>query len=260
LNLKHSVLVGWFLVFAFLYPSPSFSESAFRYAGEAYSVAKDRSFAGLTTPYWLLGVSAEELKGNLSDLDFTTLATVKDEALLFTEIRDARNFNWLLNTAFARRAAWLYPQDGCWIRAAFASSLSEKRGEGPLKKLFIFGELTARTRNAPSGLVDWWYHVVSIYKTAAGDVRVIDPAIDPAKAMELDAWIQTVNTSNGAVEFSLCESSTYSPSDVCAASQAPTWSTIESDAQAYLDLEWDNLTALQRDPTKELADHPPWRP
>jgi hypothetical protein len=260
LNLKHSVLVGWFIVFGVVSPSSSFSESAFRYPGEAYSQAKDRSFAALLAPYWLLGVSAEELKGNLSDLDFTTLSSVKDEALLFTEVRDSRNFTWLLNTTFPRRAAWLYPQDGCWIRAAFASHLAENRGEGPLKKLFIFGELTARTRNAPSGLVDWWYHVVSVYRTAAGEIRVIDPAIDPAKAMELDAWIRAVNTSNGAVEFSLCESSTYSPSDACAASQAPSWSILESDAQAYLDLEWDNLKVLQRDPTKELADQPPWIP
>jgi len=53
---------------------------------------------------------------------------------------------------------FLYPDDGCWVRAHEMSRLMLASAVIP-SKVWIYGNLRVSTRNSPSCSVSWWYHV-----------------------------------------------------------------------------------------------------
>lgn len=247
--------VSWFIVL--VVASTAFAESAARGRFETYEQAKNRSI-GRFSGYSLLGPSAEAAKVEWLDLDTSALPVVKSPAKLFSLIRDSRYLLDSAHPAFLRRSSWLYPQDGCWIRAALARKLAEKNGFGDLKKIFIFGTLQVSTKNAPGGVVSWWYHVVPAFADTSGKAMVIDPAIDPAGPLELETWVKTMVPDVKDARYSVCTPGTYSPSDACESIDDFSGRYADSDQSYYLRLEWSNLEMLKRDPAEELADHPPW--
>lgn len=67
----------------------------------------------------------------------------------FRSLRDAR---WLTMPGmrdFKRRSSWLYPDDGCFARAALGGQKLESWDYPRPKKLFIFGDLEVKTANSP---------------------------------------------------------------------------------------------------------------
>lgn len=176
----------------------------------------------------------------------------------FRTIRDLRFIQDGAHPGFVRRSTWMYPDDGCFARAALmVMNLEQLKIVSPAK-IFIFGDLTVKTVNSPNGDVSWWYHVAPIVRVAQQEF-VLDPAISPERPLPLNDWIRTMRANGdlSGTKFAICQSHSYVPSDAC-------YGTAKDDAramvdqQSYLPLEWERLEELKRNPGRELGDFPPW--
>lgn len=162
----------------------------------------------------------------------------------------------------ARRASWLYPDDGCFVRAAVVADVIAKNAAVKTAKIFAFGSLSVDTVNSPDHYVTWWYHVAAIAKitdpAASGDktVYVYDPAIDPKAPMEVHAWLSAMH--DPGVQIAICSGDAYDPNSDCANGQSDTLLRARGDAGSYLTSEWYRVQELGRDPRRELGDFPPW--
>ncbi len=231
--------------------------SAVRHPGETYQQARDRSLKTVSTLPSL--PTAEEAAVKWDDLDFSLLPEEPNGEALFEKVRDERFLFSTRDASFARRSSWLYPQDGCWIRASVARQLAAAEGYVDMGKVFIFGALKVKTANAPGGTVRWWYHVVPAYRDTSGKPKVVDPAIDPNQPMDLKDWVLTMVPSVDDAALSVCDPATYSPSSVCVGVDLDEDKDASVDQAGYLDLEWDNLDKLGRIPEDELGALPPWK-
>jgi hypothetical protein len=251
----------WAVVLWFCFLPPNlFAISAQRAPGESFESARDRNLRPIRSYAVPTKPTAYEAAVPLADLDLSSLPTQLRGQELFELIRDSRYLASPMQPGFARRSSWLFPQDGCWVRASVSRRLAKKKGYGELKKLFIFGALHVTTKNAPSGRVGWWYHVVPVYSDEFGTVRVIDPAIDTSGPLVLEDWARTMVASPDEAKYSICSSSTYDPSSACDEIDPNADKNASVDQVDYLNLEWSNLLKLGRIPRDELADFPPWSP
>ncbi len=160
-----------------------------------------------------------------------------------------------------RRATWLYPDDGCFVRAQIAAEIFTKATGKVPAKIFAFDNLNVKTNNSPDGEVSWWYHVAALAKvvdpiTKSETFYVYDPAIDMKKPMEVRAWLKAMNSPNA--EISVCTGDAYDPDSDCAVGTGSPLGRATNEAQWFLPSEWYRLEELGRDPKRELGDFPPW--
>lgn len=195
----------------------------------------------------------------LTELDPTSLPDFGQNkssvSAAFERIRDMRFLEDPERQGFMRRSSWMYPDDGCFARAALMVKNLPQRHPRP-GKVFIFGNLTVKTPNSPEGEVSWWYHVVPGFRMGK-DVVVLDPAIDPYKPLFLQEWVATMTNDPSSVTLSFCEPDTYVPSSSC---RTPTSQEKEarSTQVGYLRDERERLQNMNRDADRELGDFPPW--
>jgi hypothetical protein len=79
-----------------------------------------------------------------------------DLQVSFEKVREERFFTDEFTRN--RRATWLYPDDGCFVRATVADDMIGKLSPAnPTAKIFAFGNLQVQSTNSPSGAVEWWY-------------------------------------------------------------------------------------------------------
>jgi hypothetical protein len=195
----------------------------------------------------------------------------------FEKIRDPRYFqdNNVLN--FKRRITWLYPDDGCWTRAAavikdFFGPINNITNTLPRpSKLFAFGNLCVNTQNSRKGSVSWWYHTAPIVKDAETNISyVLDPSVDIYNALPLDEWMARVSSNtehcagfNHQVErFAICNGYGSTPYDSCNSADRTDYGTELSamrDQYSYRQHERERQTSLGRDADKILGDSPPWK-
>lgn len=174
----------------------------------------------------------------------------------FEKFRDIRFLKWRRNLDFPRRSSWLYPDDGCYARAALAiRNLFKWNYEVP-KKVFAFGNLKVYTKNSRSGYVTWWYHVAPIIEND-GVKYVLDPALSPKSPLTLKTWLSKMGKPS-SMQVAICASGSYVPGSSCTRVTDGQEERAMSDQQNFLNYEWDRLKALGRDPKKELGDKPPW--
>lgn len=206
------------------------------------------------------GTSAVSEKKPLAQVDLSRLPEVlaPDLQPIFEVVRDTKP---MLRASphggaeMARRASWLYPDDGCFTRAAIASeSIQQLVGVKPAK-VFIFGDLNVKTVNSPDGSVDWWYHVAAIVRVG-NQAYVIDPALDPLKPFPIADWVAA--SSDPQAEVAICDGDAYDPFSECGGPTAGSYTRGVQEAGHYLDAEWYRLEDLGRVPEKELGDEPPW--
>lgn len=178
--------------------------------------------------------------------------------VLFETIRNHRFLDDPDVTNFKRRITWLYPTDGCFVRAEFVSKLIKKDNPNAhFQRVFIFGDLEVKTKNSPSGVVGWWYHVAVLIKHD-NKTFVIDPSLDVIKPLELIDWVKLQVKDPNDAELAICSDSAYSPSSYCDATQSLSdleATEVISDYESY---ERTNLERLKRDPEAELGNNPPW--
>lgn len=173
-----------------------------------------------------------------------------------------------------RRAAWLYPDDGCFVRATVADDIIAKLLHTPTNplaltaKIFAFGNLEVSTSNSPNGEVQWWYHVAAIAKVTKStgaepqdEYFVFDPAINPKAPMPVRAWLSAMNDSS--VEIAICAGGAYDPDSQCESNNSSarqnSLSRAYQDVGQFLSSEWLRLAELGRNPGLELGDNPPWK-
>jgi Glutaminase len=206
----------------------------------------------------LRGTSVDEAKP-LPEVDFNRLTRWKDLAQIkerFEYIRDIRFIPEPLNPKALRRSTWLYPDDGCYARASLINENLFYVGAGEVEKIFAFGNLLVKTKNSPSGVVSWWYHVAPIV-TDGKDKYVLDPALEPKKPLLLRDWLSRIGDPNQIV-ISLCKSSSYTPYSSCQGSTFSEDDVALDDQIFFLSLERHRLQELGRNADEELGDHPPW--
>ncbi len=185
--------------------------------------------------------------------------TSKDTPLeAFKKIRDQRVLRGA-GSLFDRRPTWLYPDDGCFARAEIAAQELIDLGYPVPNKIFAFGDLEVTTHNNSSGYVTWWYHVVPGYKYK-GQIIVFDPAIEPQKPLLLSEWVRRMSGRNTSdVEVAVCDNHAIDPDSLCFAGEAHTKASALELQKPYLELEWNRLEELGRNPFSELGENPPWK-
>lgn len=204
--------------------------------------------------------SAFRQKKSISMLSIQNVPELKDSSqlsFLFDFVRDTKFILRSPQTHFDRRLSWLFPDDGCYVRAEIAAYQLGLQGISPVK-IFAFGNLQVKTSNHPDGVVRWWYHVVIGYRLNQ-QVYVIDPAIEPRGPLTLQDWNLLMDGAREKFEYSICSARTYEPDDLCDKPTVTDYSSVYQSQIDFLGQEWDRLTELNRDPNDELQDSPPWR-
>jgi hypothetical protein len=191
-----------------------------------------------------------------ADLSKVPVWSDADITMLFRATRDARYMTDSGN--FVRRPSWLYPDDGCWIRAELAAIAAAEAGKTKPYKLFSFGNLTVSTPNAPGGSVSWWYHVVPIVKNTSGEAFVLDAAIDATRPLPWKTWLLKQVPTLADVEVTIADSNAFHPYSPVTGATPPTKESAMQDMSYYLDAEWYRQGDLGRDPVTALGYFPPW--
>lgn len=155
-----------------------------------------------------------------------------------------------------RRSSWMYPDDGCYARAALAMRNLFKLYAPLPSKVFAFGNLKVLTKNSPRGAVHWWYHVAPIVQVS-GQKYVLDPALEPSRPLKLEEWVGMMGNPE-RIKVSICGSGTYSPGDSCNKESDGLELRAERAQLSYLREEERRLLRLGRETTTELGDAPPW--
>lgn len=173
----------------------------------------------------------------------------------FESVRDDRPFHD--EELRARRATWLYPDDGCFVRAVIADKvLREKFAVSQSAKIYAFGNLRVQTKNSPSGEVEWWYHVAAITKvqTPTGEeAYVYDPAMNSAQPMPVKEWLASMSDQN--LEIAICSGASYDPYSICEADSGDLSASVSRahrESSWFLPSEWERVEELGRDPHQEL--------
>lgn len=229
--------------------------SAVRHKKETYEVARDRHSSHVMSR----SGAAEEVQQPLEKIAVNDLPDAGSYEKLeqeFFYIRDTR-FIETERANFPRRLTWLYPDDGCYARAEMAKlALNQHRFAAP-KKIFVFGNLFAASRNSPEGSVQWWYHVAVAYRVGS-EAYVLDPALEPQRPLKLKEWNSLVGGDNTRVQYSICAAGTYDPSWNCANPRSMLPKDTEQEQEYFLPLEWSRIEELRRNPEQELGSSPPW--
>lgn len=173
----------------------------------------------------------------------------------FYKLRDER-FLQDSKHRIMRRSSWLFPDDGCFARAALAVQNLQKWQLTVPSKLFVFGNLTLKTAYSPTGHVDWWYHVVPAVRVGQ-QVLIFDPSINPKQPMRIQDWLFSMSQNIESLTLSVCHPSSYAPSAPCLAASHSSDDALD-DQMLYLDYEWNRMIELKMDPVRFLGDFPPW--
>ena len=258
-----------FLSFLLVLTSPSLfaysvAPSAQRLSGETAHQAYLRNLSFYLTSGMSLeiGEPTKNAYGSQTSLEDLILKEVPEleslEMLMqeFVYIRDTR-FIVDEHLPFPRRLSWLYPDDGCFVRADLAGRFAQEASYKKPAKLFAFGDLRVQTNNSINGQVEWWYHVVIAYKVQ-GQLYVIDPSIEPLRPLTAREWGDRMGGTS-KVSFALCDGDTYQPYNNCGNPTQNTKELLTDTQMTYLDFEWERLEELDRNPNEELGDLPPWK-
>lgn len=179
---------------------------------------------------------------------------------IFEQVRDERLYTDPVHPQFKRRAIWLYPVDGCYIRAAHMARGFERRGFVRAGKVFAFGTwatLRARTKFAPTGAAWWTFHTAAAYRIG-NRAFVLDPAIDPTRVLPFEEWIGLVAPDPSKIQVAICDANAYTPEQSCRGGSNSADFYLKDQMEELLDDEWNNLADLGFDPSSLLGDEPPW--
>ncbi|MNJ91133.1 hypothetical protein D3C87_87780 [compost metagenome] len=236
--------------------------SPIRHMNESYESASLRvhqrenygaNFGNRATPE-----NVKQPLGNLDIYSIPELPSVEQVNAQFAYIRDTK-FIDDSSLKFPRRISWLYPDDGCYVRAELAGTYLKQRGFVVPKKIFVFGNLHANTKNSRYGYVEWWYHVAVTYRVGQ-TAYVYDPAVNPQNPMTLEEWHRAVGGGGrGNAQYSVCNMETFDPGSACQETRPHATSSTIFEQLGFLESEWDRLIDLRRDPYQELGNNPPWQ-
>lgn len=235
--------------------------SAKRLPDESYSHALKRVRQSLSPERDISGDrdTAVSKQVRVSQIDFSLVPAVAsyEELLgLFKLIRDNRFLHAENNPEFLRRISWMYPDDGCFARAALTTMILDEQKLTRPAKIFAFGDLQVDTPYTFSGSVNWWYHV-STAVSYMGTVYVFDPAINAEAPLPVSDWYNRMGN-EAELKGVVCNAYAYDPFDRCSKIDHPDDELALEDQLSYLYKEWRRIDALGFDPNDLLGDNPPW--
>lgn len=208
-----------------------------------------------------MGRSAWDVATYLENVNFNQVADVGSVERLnqiFNYIRDTKFITNLVQQPLTdRRLSWMYPDDGCYVRAELAAHFTNAQRMPETYKLFSFGDLAVKTTNHPSGIIRWWYHVVPVYRVGA-QAYAMDPSIDPRGPMTVQEWKKAQEADRPVDKFAVCKPRTVGPEGDC---QNPYGQSIDmslGEQKRFLNQEWERLLEMGRNPEAELGNNPPW--
>ena len=175
----------------------------------------------------------------------------------FRVARDERPYVQRGFPGFQRRAPWLYPFDGCWVRAASAAQSIERSGVVRPGKIFVFGPLRFRTKFSTKGIVYWWYHVAPAYRIGNQAV-VLDPTVSPNTVIPLATWLAKITKNPNRVRISVCDSYAYYTGSKCVGGEPRQERWLPGQVQTYLRRERVEVVKLKMNPEEVLGESPPW--
>lgn len=195
----------------------------------------------------------------IKEIDYSLAPQVQsyDELIrMFYLIRDTRFLYQKNMPDFARRISWLYPDDGCFARAAMSGI--KLRSEHYIRpaKIFVFGDLILQTPYSAAGAVYWWYHVASIVNYM-GTLYVLDPALKDDGPMPVQDWYNRLGAESD-LSGVVCNEYTYDALDYCFQATLKSDEHASQDQINYLKKEWDRINILGYDAQLILGDSPPW--
>ncbi len=216
---------------------------------------KDRDYREYLEP---LSWSAFNEAKSLNTSELKSAASLEDIQTMFEVARDRKNLRWLQMPKLARRTTFLYPQDGCFLRAALMNRALKSEYWPPLQKIYAFGNLKAKTSFDADGFVYWYFHVALAIKYGS-TVYVLDPSLEFSRALTVDEWLNKMHVQQNAVELRICDPDSYSPFDRCIGGQGFIEERQRDDhVQYYLGVEWQNLVRMGLKPESLLDRNPPW--
>ncbi|MBT4836732.1 MAG: hypothetical protein HON94_05240 [Methylococcales bacterium] len=237
--------------------------SAARLNGEHYIKAGYRQIKIQSFSQNHVNKTALDVAKKLSTIDFASLSNWKNKKKLsraFIKARDHHTIPWQFNgKTIYRTASWLYPHDGNSVRAENIQQSLNHFKYPEVKKLFVFGDLSAHTMNSTDGIVHWWYNV-AVVVAINDEIYVIDPTVKSNQPITLNHWLEKISP-NGtySLKFSLCHRDTFSPINQCNTPRKISAQAMQSLNQAYLNVEFKNLAILKRNPFSELLVHSPYK-
>jgi len=193
----------------------------------------------------------------ITEIDFSPapkITTYEELMHMFYVIRDSRFL--YEKSDFARRISWLYPDDGCFSRAAMTGIKLEKERLVRPAKIFAFGDLMIQTPYSSAGAVYWWYHVAAVVNYM-GTMYVLDPALKADGPMLAEEWYNKMGEEKN-LKGIVCNEYTYDPLDYCINATVKSDAYAQRDQPEFLELEWKRMRKLGYDPEKILGDNPPW--
>lgn len=175
--------------------------------------------------------TVEESATHLSNLDLSDVPQWSDAAIewYFEYIRDTR---WLHEDGDMylpeRRISWLYPDEGCEVRAELAIGMGYWLDPAlkPFKLWAIdiyddLGLFFVSNNAFPGRWSRWNYHVAPVVKNSVGSLIVLDPAINPNRPLFWEDWLATMvddfynsfNIEGGRYQVALSDSCAYERDD-----------------------------------------------
>lgn len=195
----------------------------------------------------------------IKDIDFSlapTVITYEELIHMFQIVRDSRFLYAQDNPEFPRRISWLYPDDGCFSRAAVMGIKLESEHLNRPAKIFAFGELVIQTPYSSVGTVSWWYHVAAVVNYM-GVHYVFDPALNSEAPMLVEDWYHAMGMEESE-QGVVCNAYTYDPFDNCFKATSKSDIFAQTDQAEYLSWEWSRIESLGFDPVALLGEKPPW--
>lgn len=247
------------LVSCFLITSIGHSSiSQHRKAGESYKHASNRVTSFIPKKA-LLRENPFNKKVPIRQVDYSLVpkVTTYDELIhMYNVVRDSRFLYEEDKPDFARRISWLYPDDGCYSRAAMTGIKLEQEHLVRPAKIFAFGDLMIQTPYSTKGVVYWWYHVAAAVNYM-GSIYVIDPALKSDGPILVDEWYSKMGAADTLTAV-VCSKYTYDPLDFCVSATAKNDALARRDQAKFLGLEWVRVIKLGYEAKEILGDVPPW--
>jgi hypothetical protein len=119
-----------------------------------------------------------------------------------------------LPTASPECVPFLFPDDGCWVRAHAMSNRIRRERKVETGKAWIYGDLRVGTPNHPDCVVSWDFHVAPVVRVGDGsdDLLVIDPSV-MGRAVPIAEWKATLGDAKACVQVT--DASVYKQSKPC---------------------------------------------
>lgn len=176
--------------------------------------------------------------------------TIEELNAFATEAAQIRMHNNPNSGNFMRRGPWLYPNNGCYAKAAHVSALALQKGFQQPGKIYAYGNLEFNSPYAKNGRrVYWRYHMAAAY-VFNGEVMVIDPGIS-SSPMTQEQWFSHISPLPNSVRPKYCDVRNYSPLATCVGGRGN--GANLNHVRGILRDEWSNLIRLGYNPAELLG-------